>query len=55
MAQGVSQDQLRTVSYGADNPLCYDQDQDCMAKNRRASIKKTRNNTASTKNNGSPM
>lgn len=36
---GVSEAQLRTVSYGEDNPLCVDKDEGCYSKNRRASIK----------------
>lgn len=37
--QGVSPDQLRTVSYGESNPLCWEQDQECLTKNRRAAVR----------------
>jgi peptidoglycan-associated lipoprotein len=36
---GVSEVQLRTVSFGEDNPLCIDKDEGCYSKNRRAAIK----------------
>jgi peptidoglycan-associated lipoprotein len=36
---GVSETQLKTVSYGKDNPLCREHDEACWAKNRRASVK----------------
>ncbi len=38
-ALGVSAAQLKTVSYGKDNPLCSEHNEDCWAKNRRASLK----------------
>jgi peptidoglycan-associated lipoprotein len=36
---GVSQEQLKTVSYGKENPLCTEHDEACWAKNRRAAVK----------------
>ena len=39
IALGVSQAQLKTVSYGENKPLCTEQDEACWAKNRRASVK----------------
>jgi peptidoglycan-associated lipoprotein len=36
---GVTQEQLRTVSYGQDKPFCVEHDESCWAKNRRASLK----------------
>jgi peptidoglycan-associated lipoprotein len=36
---GTSDAQLRTVSYGKENPLCTEHDEDCWAKNRRAAVK----------------
>lgn len=36
---GVSQKQLRTVSYGKENPLCSEHDEACWSKNRRAALK----------------
>ena len=36
---GASRDQLATVSYGKDNPLCTAHDEACWAQNRRAAIK----------------
>jgi peptidoglycan-associated lipoprotein len=44
--QGVSQDQLRTVSYGEANPLCWEQDQECLTKNRRAAVRTRGKQTA---------
>ncbi len=35
---GVSQDQLKTVSYGEERPLCTEHNEDCWAKNRRAAL-----------------
>jgi peptidoglycan-associated lipoprotein len=36
---GVSDQQLRTVSYGKENPLCTEHDEECWAKNRSAQVK----------------
>ena len=36
---GASAAQLKTVSYGKENPLCVEHDEDCWAKNRRAAVK----------------
>jgi peptidoglycan-associated lipoprotein len=36
---GASAVQLKTVSYGKENPLCTEHDEDCWAKNRRADMK----------------
>jgi peptidoglycan-associated lipoprotein len=38
-ALGVSSSQLKTISYGKDHPLCSEHNEDCWAKNRRASVK----------------
>jgi peptidoglycan-associated lipoprotein len=38
-ALGASEKQLKTVSYGKENPLCTEHDEDCWAKNRRAELK----------------
>jgi peptidoglycan-associated lipoprotein len=38
-ALGASQAQVKTVSYGKENPLCTEHDEDCWAKNRRAELK----------------
>jgi peptidoglycan-associated lipoprotein len=38
-ALGASQNQLRTVSYGKENPLCTEHDEACWAQNRRAELK----------------
>ena len=35
---GASQAQLKTVSYGKENPLCVEHDEDCWGKNRRAEL-----------------
>jgi peptidoglycan-associated lipoprotein len=35
---GIPADQLRTVSYGKDKPICTDQTESCWQKNRRAHI-----------------
>ncbi len=35
---GVPGDQLRTISYGKDKPVCTEHDEDCWQKNRRAHI-----------------
>jgi peptidoglycan-associated lipoprotein len=37
--RGVRRDDLRTVSYGKDKPLCYAHNETCWAENRRAAIK----------------
>ncbi len=36
---GASNSQLKTVSYGKDNPLCTEHDENCWAKNRRAALR----------------
>ncbi len=36
---GASAAQLKTVSYGKENPLCTEHDEECWAKNRRAETK----------------
>jgi len=36
---GVSNEQLKTVSYGKERPLCVQHDEECWAKNRRAALK----------------
>jgi peptidoglycan-associated lipoprotein len=36
---GATPDQIKTVSYGKDNPLCTEHDEDCWWRNRRAAIK----------------
>jgi peptidoglycan-associated lipoprotein len=33
---GLPNEQLRTISYGKDRPVCNDHDEDCWQKNRRA-------------------
>jgi peptidoglycan-associated lipoprotein len=38
-ALGVSQAQLKPVSYGKENPLCADHDEACWSKNRRVAVK----------------
>jgi len=38
---GASDAQLKTVSYGKENPLCTEHDEACWAKNRRAAVKPT--------------
>ena len=38
-ALGASEKQLKTVSYGKENPLCTEHDEECWAKNRRAELK----------------
>jgi peptidoglycan-associated lipoprotein len=44
---GVSDGQLKTVSYGKENPICSDHDEACWSRNRRAELnassKKKRN------------
>ncbi len=35
---GIPADQLRTVSYGKEKPVCTDHDENCWQKNRRAHI-----------------
>jgi peptidoglycan-associated lipoprotein len=35
---GASQAQLKTVSYGKENPLCVEHDEECWGKNRRAEL-----------------
>lgn len=36
---GVSSDQLRTVTFGKEHPLCSQHNEECWAKNRRAAVK----------------
>lgn len=36
---GVTQEQLRTISYGKVHPLCVEHDEACWSKNRRAAVK----------------
>jgi peptidoglycan-associated lipoprotein len=36
---GVSQSQLKTVSYGKERPLCEEHNEECWSKNRRAALK----------------
>ena len=38
-ALGASKAQLKTVSYGKENPLCAEHDEACWMKNRRADLK----------------
>jgi peptidoglycan-associated lipoprotein len=38
-ALGASSAQLKTVSYGKENPLCTQHDEECWAQNRRAEMK----------------
>ncbi len=38
---GASAAQLKTVSFGKENPLCTEHDEACWAKNRRAAVKST--------------
>jgi peptidoglycan-associated lipoprotein len=35
---GLSGDQLRTISFGKEHPVCSDHDEDCWQKNRRAHL-----------------
>jgi peptidoglycan-associated lipoprotein len=37
--QGVSASQLKTVSYGKNNPLCNAKDEECWSRNRRTAIR----------------
>src|SRR5262249_47808229 len=36
---GASKTQLKTVSYGKENPICSDHDEACWSQNRRAELK----------------
>ena len=36
VSQGVSADRLVTISYGKEAPACFEQNEDCRVKNRRA-------------------
>jgi peptidoglycan-associated lipoprotein len=36
---GVSQAQLRTISYGKEKPLCTEHDEECWKQNRRAAVR----------------
>ena len=38
---GVTQTQLKTVSFGSEKPVCTTMDEDCLAQNRRAAVKPT--------------
>lgn len=38
IALGVSDSQVKTVSYGENKPVCTEQDEACWAKNRRAAV-----------------
>ena len=38
-AFGVSEEQLKVISYGFERPLCTEHDEACWAQNRRASVK----------------
>jgi peptidoglycan-associated lipoprotein len=38
-ALGASKDQLKTISYGYEKPLCGDHNEPCWAQNRRAAVK----------------
>jgi len=40
-ALGASGAQLKTVSYGKEQPECHEHDEDCWAKNRRAAVRPT--------------
>jgi peptidoglycan-associated lipoprotein len=46
---GASDSQLKTVSYGKENPLCSEHDEACWAKNRRAAVKPAEVATTSAK------
>jgi peptidoglycan-associated lipoprotein len=37
-SMGLPGDQLRTISYGKEHPVCNDHDEDCWQKNRRAHL-----------------
>lgn len=37
-SMGLSGDQLRTISYGKEHPVCSEHDEDCWQKNRRAHL-----------------
>jgi peptidoglycan-associated lipoprotein len=37
-SMGLPGDQLRTISYGKEHPVCSDHDEDCWQKNRRAHL-----------------
>jgi len=37
-SMGLPGDQLRTISYGKEHPVCNDNDEDCWQKNRRAHL-----------------
>ncbi len=41
IALGVSDSQVKTVSYGENKPVCTEQDEACWAKNRRAAVNPT--------------
>jgi peptidoglycan-associated lipoprotein len=38
-ALGAEDDQLKTVSYGEENPVCKEHKEDCWSKNRRAAVR----------------
>lgn len=41
LTAGVSDAQLKTISYGKENPICREHDEACWEKNRRAAVKPT--------------
>jgi peptidoglycan-associated lipoprotein len=43
---GASRDQLKTISYGEENPLCNEHAETCWVKNRRAAVRPNRLKTA---------
>ena len=49
-AAGVSKQQLATIGYGVDRPLCTEHDADCWRRNRRVDVAATGNDAASTRN-----
>jgi peptidoglycan-associated lipoprotein len=44
---GIPGDQLRTVSYGKDRPVCTEHDESCWQKNRRAHISQSQQQPSS--------
>jgi peptidoglycan-associated lipoprotein len=40
-SQGVATEQVRQISFGKDNPLCTQSDEECWSKNRRTAIRPT--------------
>jgi outer membrane protein OmpA-like peptidoglycan-associated protein len=49
-ATGVSKQQLTTIGYGVDRPLCNEHDAQCWRQNRRVDVAATGNDAPSTKN-----